>query len=130
MLMQPGADIRNTLLLKAYTTLDALHRGKGTRMVFAALGQQMIICDELCTAGFASDSRRVVREAHAALVRADWDARSSEVWSLAGEDYEAVCAAMQVYETQLRTASPNEARQAEMGMLRMQLGGTVPRQAA
>ena len=41
------------------------------------------------------------------MIRVDWDARSSEQWKIADADYEAVCAALTVYEhsSPLRLAS-------------------------
>ena len=38
------------------------------------------------------------------MIRVDWDARSSEQWKIADADYEAVCAALTVYEHQLTVA--------------------------
>lgn len=128
--MQPGTDGRSVLLLKAFAALDAMHKGKGTRGVFASIGQQLIICDELCTAGFEKDERKTVREAHAALVRADWDARSTGVWSLTDTDYEAVRQAVLVYETQLRIAPHVDVLEAELRMVRLQLDSDSTRKAA
>lgn len=117
-------------LLKAYAALDAMFHGKGTQALFASLGQQMITCDELCTAGFVKEARKVVLEAHAALVRSDWDARSSDVWALAGEDYEAVRLAMAVYELQMRITPQADLLQAELRMMRQQVASEEARRAA
>jgi hypothetical protein len=76
-------DATTSLLLKAFSTLDALHRGKGNQGVFAVLGQQLIVSERLCLAGYQQDELGTVRQAHAAMVRVDWDARSSGQWSSA-----------------------------------------------
>ncbi|MPW23031.1 hypothetical protein GCT13_41215 [Paraburkholderia sp. CNPSo 3157] len=88
-------------MLKAFSTLDALHRGKGNRGVFAVLGQQLIVSERLCLAGYQQDELDTVRHAHAAMVRVDWDARDTGQWKIADTDYEAVRAALAVYEHQL-----------------------------
>jgi hypothetical protein len=128
--MQPGPNTLSLLLLKAFSALDAMQKGKATRAVFATLGQQLIICDELCTAGFAKEQSKTVREAHAALVCADWDARSTGVWKLTDEDYEAVRSAVLVYENQLSSAPHLNVREAEQRMLRLQLNSGSSKKAA
>lgn len=93
-----------SLLLRAFITLDALHRGKGSRGVFAVLGQQLVICERLCIEGYLAHELRTVRHAHAAMINSDVDARSSGQWILSGTDYEAVCAALDVFGRQLDIA--------------------------
>ncbi|MEX3983986.1 hypothetical protein AB4Y45_33915 [Paraburkholderia sp. EG287A] len=109
----------NALLLRAYIALDALHRGKGTKGLFITFGQQLVIAERLCVAGYEKDQLRALREAHAALVRVDWDARPSNEWKAAGEDYEALRVALQVYEAQLRVVPRSEVRIAQMAMMAM-----------
>ena len=109
----------NPLLLRAYIALDTLHRGKATRGLFTALGQHLVVAECLCAAGYEKDKLRPLREAHAALVRVDWDARSTNELKAAGEDYEALRTALHLYEVQLRVAPRSEVRLAQLAMMRM-----------
>jgi hypothetical protein len=105
-------------LLKALIALDALFQGKGSRGLFATLGQQLVVSEKLCAAGYARDSLRIVREGHAALVRVEWDARENDEWHARGDDYAALRAAVAVLEAQLLTAPRLEILAAELEMTR------------
>jgi hypothetical protein len=108
----------NPLLLKAFIALDALAQGKGSRGLFAILGQQLVVSENLCAAGYAKESLRTVREAHAALVRVEWDARANDEWHAKGDDYVALRAAVAVLEAQLLMAPRLEILAAELAMTR------------
>ncbi|KWU26394.1 hypothetical protein AS149_25740 [Burkholderia cenocepacia] len=106
----------NPLLLKALIALDALQQGKGTRGLFTVLGRQLVVSENLCAAGYLQDMRKTVRQAHAALVRVDWDARPNDEWRASGEDYEALRAAVLVFDEQLLLAPREEILAAELQM--------------
>lgn len=120
----------NPLLLKAFVALDALYREKGTRGAFTVLGQQLVISERLCAAGYEAQHLRTVREAHAAMVRVDHDSHTNGVWKIAREEYAAVCDALGVYEKQLFSAPREtvvEATLAMAGILSANAGTPAPR---
>jgi hypothetical protein len=106
----------NPLLLRVYIALDALQRGKGSNSLFLSLGQHLVIAEQLCRAGFEPDALTTLRRAHAALVRVDWDARSTGEWKADVDEYEALREAILVYEVQLRRAPREAVRLAQAGM--------------
>jgi hypothetical protein len=107
----------DNISLRALVALDAFHRGKGTIGLLALLGRHLVVCENLCEAGFEKESLRTVREAHAALVRVDWDAQNSAEWKAAGVDYEALREALSIYDRQLQRAPRGVVQQAQISMV-------------
>jgi hypothetical protein len=112
------SDLDN-ISLRALIALDAFHRGKGSAGLLALMGRHLVVSENLCQAGYAPDSLRTVREAHASLVRVDWDAQSGQGWKAEGVDYEALRRAFAVYDEQLRTAPRNVVQHAQILMVTM-----------
>ena len=139
----------NLLLLQPYVALDVLCRGKGSSGIITILGQHLIISEQLCRAGFepaqlgpirqghaalvridgqAKEDGRAgfepaqlgpIRQGHAALVRIDGQAKEDGSWIAAGNDYEALRDALQVYDRQLTNAPATEIRMAHTAMSEM-----------
>lgn len=112
------SDLDN-ISLRAFVALDAFHRGKGSAGLLALMGRHLVVCENLCLAGYEPDSLRTVREAHASLVRIDWDAQSEKVWKAEGVDYDALRKAFVVYDDQLRIAPRNVVQHAQIQMVAM-----------
>jgi hypothetical protein len=109
----------DNIILRALVALDAFQRGKGSSGLLSLMGRHLVVCENLCQAGYAADSLRTVREAHASLVRVDWDAQSEKVWKAEGVDYEALRSAFAVYDEQLRSAPRNVVQHAQLLMVSM-----------
>ncbi|WP_126223336.1 hypothetical protein [Burkholderia ambifaria] len=107
------------LLLQPYVALDVLCRGKGSSGIITILGQHLIISEQLCRAGFEPAQLGPIRQGHAALVRIDGQAKEDGSWIAAGNDYEALRDALQVYDRQLSNAPATEIRMAHTAMSEM-----------
>jgi hypothetical protein len=107
----------DNISLRALVALDAFHRGKGSIGLLALLGRHLVVCENLCEAGFEKESLRAVREAHAALVRVDWDAQNSAEWKAAGVDYEALREALSIYDRQLQHTPRSIVQHAQISMV-------------
>jgi hypothetical protein len=107
----------DNISLRALVALDAFHRGKGSIGLLALLGRHLVVCENLCEAGFEPERLRDVREAHAALVRLDWDAQNSAEWKATGVDYEALREALAIYDRQLHLAPRGVVQQAQISMV-------------
>jgi hypothetical protein len=112
------SDLDN-ISLRAYIALDAFYRGKGSAGLLALIGRHLVVSENLCQAGYGADGLRTVREAHASLVRVDWDAQSGQEWRASGVDYEALRSAFVVYDEQLRIAPRNVVQHAQIQMVTM-----------
>ncbi|WP_152979218.1 hypothetical protein [Caballeronia cordobensis] len=113
-LLQVGDSTADPLALKSWIALDALHRGRGSSNLLTSLCQQLLLSEELCLAGYQKARLSSVREAHAALVRLDWDAKSGIDWKAVGTDYDALRDALFVYDEQLRSAPRTRVRRAQL----------------
>ncbi|MDR5747836.1 hypothetical protein QCE73_32105 [Caballeronia sp. LZ029] len=114
-LLQAGdANSANLLALKSWIALDALYRGRGTGTLLTLLCQQLLVSEELCIAGFQKARLASIREAHAALVRLDGDAKSNIDCEATGADYESLRDALVVYDAQLRSAPRLLVRDAQL----------------
>ena len=107
----------NPLLLKSLIALDALHRGHATTNLLTLLGQQLLISEELCLAGYERAHLKSVRDAHAVLVKVDGDAVSKHHWKAVGAEYEALREALAVYDVQLRRAPRAQVRDAQLATM-------------
>ncbi|KVP75089.1 hypothetical protein WJ93_06650 [Burkholderia ubonensis] len=112
-----GLSDTDMLHLKALVALDALYRGNGTSELLTVLGQNLIVSETLCGAGYVKEGLKAVREGHAALVRVDLEAKEKNQWQAAGRDYECLRDALQVYGTQLGAAPRAEVRKAQIAMV-------------
>jgi hypothetical protein len=121
----------DNISLRALVALDAFHRGKGSIGLLALLGRHLVVCENLCESGFETENLRAVREAHAALVRVDWDAQNSAEWKAAGVDYEALREALAIYDRQLQRAPRGVVQRAQISMVaKLTLAAAEERQQA
>ena len=112
-----GLSDTDMLHLKTLVALDALHRGNGTSALLSNLGNNLIVSEGLCVAGYEKERMTAVREGHAALVRVDMKSAETGRWEAEGSDYAALRAAVEVYGAQLRVAPRAEVRKAQLDMV-------------
>ncbi|WP_157696306.1 hypothetical protein [Caballeronia temeraria] len=113
-LVQAGdSSIANSLMLRSWIALDALHRGAATANQLTLLAQQLLISEELCLSGYQKSRLQSVRKAHAALVQLDWNTQPNSDCKAPAIEYEALREALVVYDAQLRSAPRAQVRAAE-----------------
>ncbi|WP_238212880.1 hypothetical protein [Caballeronia novacaledonica] len=81
------------------------------------LGQQLLIAEELCLAGYAKEQLPSVRRAHAALVQLDWTATPQSDSKAEQAEYEPLREALIIYDVQLRSAPRAQVREAQLAIL-------------
>ena len=105
------------LLLNSLIALDALHRGKATKGLLTLLGQQLLMSEALCLAGYEQACLQPVREGHAALVSVDWEAASKSAPCATGAEYQALREALIIYDVQLQSAPRADVEDAQLATL-------------
>lgn len=111
-----GAPV-NSHLLKSYIAFDALQRGCVTMGLLAHLGEQLLVSQNLCKAGFLKDNEPAVRAAQEALVDVDDAARDSGPICATEGQLRALREALRILDFQLTTALRGDVLQAEMRVL-------------
>lgn len=105
--------VTQAMLLQCYTALDAFRRGHGSRDLFATLSQHVLVAEELCRLGLASDQLADIESAHAAMVHLNAAEHHDDSWMFGNSEYFPVCAALAVLDAQLSIASLEEIAKAE-----------------
>jgi hypothetical protein len=97
--------ITQATLLQCYTGLDAFRRGHGSRELFARLGGQLLVAEELCRFGYHPDDIGCIQGAHAAMKHIAAVEKEGGVWLLRDVDYAWLCRAFETFSRQLSVAS-------------------------
>ncbi|MDB5783668.1 MAG: hypothetical protein JWQ50_3583 [Caballeronia mineralivorans] len=106
-----------SMLLRCYSALDAFRRGYGSRELFATLGRQLLMAEELARLGYEAHALSNFELAHAALMHLNEAERCGRGWTVCDTDYVKICAALAVYSEQLSRASLIDIAKAEAAML-------------
>jgi hypothetical protein len=108
--------VTQAILLQCYTGLDAFRRGHGSRELFATLGRQLLIAEELCRFGYRPDEIWCIKGAHAAMMHIDAVEKEGGEWLIDDVDYARLCRAFETFDHQLSAASLGGIAMAEARM--------------
>jgi hypothetical protein len=97
--------VTQAMLLQCYTGLDAFRRGHGSRKLFATLGRQLLVAEELCRFGYRPDEIGCIKGAHAAMMHIDALEKEGGEWLIDDVDYAWLCQAFESFGRQLSVAS-------------------------
>jgi hypothetical protein len=120
----------NTMLLQCYSALDAFRRGHGSQALFMTLCRHLLVAEELCQLGHASEFDADITLAHEALVSLDARHASSGVWALDDSEYARLCFALDIFAAQLDDATLEHIAQAEASMVTQSLVAANMRNAS
>ncbi|MFL9966905.1 hypothetical protein PQR02_39395 [Paraburkholderia sediminicola] len=109
--------VTQAMLLQCYTGLDAFRRGHGSRELFATLGRQLLIAEELWRFGYRPDEIGYIKGAHAAMMHIDAVEKEGGVWLIDDADYAWLCQAFETFDRQLSVASLGGIAKAEAKMV-------------
>jgi hypothetical protein len=109
--------VTQAMLLQSYCALDAFRRGHGSRDLFMQLGRHLLVAEELCRLGYASDALPCIEAAHEAMVTLDAGELAHRGWDLREDQYARLRAALAVFDTQLAAASLDAIAHAEARMV-------------
>jgi hypothetical protein len=109
--------VTQTMLLQAYTALDAFRRGDGARNLHTTLSRHLLVAQELARIGLGEDALADIESAHAAMVRLDVRERENGRWLLEDDEYARLCTALAIFDGQLSAASLSELASAEARMI-------------
>ncbi|SAK39150.1 hypothetical protein AWB79_00056 [Caballeronia hypogeia] len=107
----------DAMLLQCYAALDAFRRGHGSQPLFMTLCRHMLVAEELCQFGHATDCENDITLAHEALVELDTRHSPEGAWSLEETGYTRLCTALAVFAEQLEEATLEHIAQAEARMV-------------
>ena len=109
--------ITQAMLLQAYASLDAFHRGQGSRELFTTLGRQLLVAEELGRIGHLPEAIDDIVEAQIAMADIDATEKANGTWMIDGENYAWLTVALNAFDRQLASASLEDIAKAEARMI-------------